>query len=62
MSVTSSASVVANVFTAKRGARWGSLVMMLITPPIASEPYSVDIGPLMTSICWMSDGLMPLRP
>ena len=24
--------------------------MMLITPPIASEPYKVDIGPRTTSI------------
>ena len=26
------------------------LVMIFTTPPIASEPYSVDIGPLITSI------------
>ena len=26
------------------------LVMMLITPPMASEPYSAEAGPRMTSI------------
>src|SRR5690606_40766334 len=30
-------------------------VMMLITPPMASEPYSVDIGPRITSMRSMAD-------
>ena len=36
-------------------------VMMLITPPIASEPYSEDIGPRTTSMRSMADsgGVQP---
>jgi len=29
--------------------------MMLMTPPMASEPYSEDIGPRMTSMRSMAD-------
>ena len=30
-------------------------VMMFTTPPIASEPYSVDMGPRITSMRSMAD-------
>ncbi|MNE93360.1 hypothetical protein D3C80_1912010 [compost metagenome] len=31
------------------------LVIMLTTPPMASEPYNVDAGPRMTSIRSIAD-------
>ncbi len=33
----------------------GRLVMMLMTPPSASEPYSADIGPRMISTRSMAE-------
>ena len=40
----------------------GNLVIKLITPPIASDPYSVDAGPFITSICLIKDCGIPESP
>ena len=40
----------------------GSLVIKLITPPMASEPYSVEAGPLITSTRSIRDFGIPDNP
>ena len=40
----------------------GNRVIKLITPPMASDPYNVDAGPLMTSTRSISDCGIPDNP
>ena len=38
------------------------LVIIFITPPTASLPYKVDVGPLITSICFINEVGIPFNP
>ena len=40
----------------------GTFVIKFIIPPIASDPYKVEEGPLIISICSIKDCGIPVKP
>ena len=40
----------------------GTFVIKFIIPPIASDPYKVEEGPFIISICWIKDCGIPVKP
>ena len=61
-SALSSAQVVPYTSAVNLGADNTFLVIILIIPPIASEPYSEDAGPFTTSILSIKALGIPLNP